>query len=120
MLTADNVVKAIDTATYKGAMIYVTDIEGNVWKVDMTGNTASFKKNILFDAEGDTLNQRYTFYDMAAAEFQEKIWLYFGTGNIQDVGLVDNDVQKINPNSSPATAKIKSVLASGILSLMIP
>ena len=95
MLTADNVVKAIDTATYKGAMIYVTDIEGNVWKVDMTGNTANFKKNILFDAEGDTLNQRYTFYDMAAAEFQEKIWLYFGTGNIQDVGLVDDDVKKI-------------------------
>ncbi len=28
--------------------------------------------------------------------------------------------QKINPNSSPATAKIKSVLASGILSFKIP
>ena len=28
--------------------------------------------------------------------------------------------QKMNPNSSPATAKIKSVLASGILSLRIP
>jgi len=98
MLAADNVVKAIDTATYKGAMFYAVDIEGNVWKVDMTGNTASFKKNILFDAEGDTLNQRYTFYDMAAAEFQEKIWLYFGTGNIRDVGLVDDDVKKIKEN----------------------
>ena len=28
--------------------------------------------------------------------------------------------QKINPNSSPATAKIKSVLASGIFSFKIP
>ena len=28
--------------------------------------------------------------------------------------------QKIKPNSSPATAKIKSVLASGILSFKIP
>ena len=34
-----------------------------------------------------------------------------------------NDIikaQKINPNSSPATAKIKSVFASGIFSLSIP
>ena len=92
MLLTDNIAGQFDTANYKGAIFYAVDIEGKVWKIDMTGNTASFKKNILFDAEGDTYNQRYSFHQITAAMFNDQdIGLYFGTGNMDEIALVDEN-----------------------------
>ena len=72
-------------------MIYVVDIEGKLWKIDMTGDTASFKKNILFDAEADTVNQRYSFHALEAGVHEKNLWLAFGTGNKKKIALVDKN-----------------------------
>ena len=91
VIKADNIFNSLSSATYKGAMIYVVDIEGKLWKIDMTGNTASFKKNILFDAEADTVNQRYSFHALEAGVHEKNLWLAFGTGNMNKIALVDKN-----------------------------
>ena len=90
MLLTDNISEEFDSANYKGAMFYALDIEGKVWKIDMTGDTASFKKNILFDGEADTYNQRHSFHQITIDMIEDKnIGVYFGTGNMKKIGLVD-------------------------------
>ena len=98
MITADGT----DKANYDGAIVYATDLEGKLTKVNLTENfiltcpsgktcnkdTDKVIKNIsattLFSAESTSENGRYIYTRPEVTINKDNIlWLYFGTGNTQ-------------------------------------
>ena len=89
VITADGTNKA----NYNGAMIYATDLEGKVTKINLTenfilGGDNIINKNIstttLFDVQGNSDNGRYIFKAPEVTINNDKsLWMYFGTGNTQ-------------------------------------
>ena len=102
-----------DTAkgiTFKGALVYTSDIEGKITKFNLTNMThepGSAKTNksllnqnqgggkqiklydstTLFTAGSNSTNQRYMFHSMDATigGSTNKLWLYAGTGNYERI-----------------------------------
>ena len=75
-----------ERADYAGAMVYVTDLEGRVWKINMTDRGNLFDKKILFDAESTAANERLSFHPLKASISGgscRSLWLFFGTGDIR-------------------------------------
>ena len=101
VITADGTNKA----NYNGAMIYATDLEGKVTKINLTENfimdtdqnsssynsiirTVASDKPIhqttLFTAESTSANGRYIYTrPEVTINNDNNLWLYFGTGNTQ-------------------------------------
>lgn len=81
-ITRDNT----ERANYAGAMVYVTDIEGRIWKINMTDRGNMFDKKILFDAESTATNERLSFHPLKASISGgscRSLWLFLGTGDIR-------------------------------------
>ena len=111
VITADGTNKA----NYDGAMIYATDLEGKVTKIDLTENyiidtdqnsstynsiirqTSSAKEiqqTTLFTAESTSANGRYMYTrPEVTINNDSNLWLYFGTGNTQKLQEQSNQVQ---------------------------
>ena len=101
VITADGTNKA----NYNGAMIYATDLEGKVTKINLTENfimdtdqnSSSYNSIIrpvasdkpihqttLFTAESSSANGRYIYTrPEVTINNDNNLWLYFGTGNTQ-------------------------------------
>ncbi len=103
-----------DVANYKGAMVYVTDLEGRVWKINMTDQGKLFDKTILFDAETTATNERLSFHPIKASTSGgscRSLWLYLGTGDIRSrqmesvSGAIDNHVYGIKDVDFPLFKK---------------
>ena len=104
-------------ATYAGAMAYVVDLEGQVWKINLTNTGTWGAATRLFDTEASMNNGRLVFNQPALAIGSEfKLWLYFGTGNsekLQDTfgsenrlyGIRDKDFPAFNSGQQPFTVK---------------
>ena len=90
-------------ATYDGALIYASDLEGKITKVDLTenfilNNENMINKNIstttLFDVQANTENGRYIYNSLEATiNSDNNLWLYFGTGDSQKLQNKSNQVQ---------------------------
>ena len=99
VITADGTEKA----NYDGALIYATDLEGKITKVNLTenftlNNEGMINKNIstttLFDAEADTNNGRYIYNNLEATiNDDNNLWLYFGTGDTQKLGSQSSNIK---------------------------
>ncbi len=108
VITADGTGKA----NYDGAMVYATDLEGKLTKVNLTENfslicpegktcnkdTDKVIKNIsattLFSAESTSENGRYIYTRPEVTINKDNIlWLYFGTGNTQKLHEQSNKIQ---------------------------
>ena len=108
MITADGT----DKANYDGAMVYATDLEGKLTKVNLTENfslicpsgktcnkdTDKVIKNIsattLFIAESTSENGRYIYTrPEVTINNDNKLWLYFGTGNTQKLHEQSNKIK---------------------------
>ena len=96
---ASPVVITPDTArglNYRGALVYVNDLEGKITKINLTnmtheqgfdgGNTIDiFDQTLLFDLGSDSVNQQYMFHAMDATigTSTGALWLFSGTGNYE-------------------------------------
>ena len=114
VITADGTEKA----DYDGALVYAADLEGKITKINLTGSNASYQTTTLFNAESDSNNGRYIYKQPEATiNDDEKLWLYFGTGNTQKLGnrsnqiknrvygIKDKDFPNFNNISSPGTVR---------------
>ena len=90
VITPDSTVKA----NYSGAMVYATDLEGKVTKINLTNQGTLYQTTQLFDAQSSTTNGRY-IYKTAEATINDdnQLWLYFGTGDIQKIQTRNSSVQ---------------------------
>jgi|GEM_PF-1655763 DNA-binding beta-propeller fold protein YncE len=72
-------------AEYYGAMVYFADLEGKLWKINLTDQGTLYDKTILFDAEatsGTAKNERLSFNSVIPTIGAGGcLWLYFGTGD---------------------------------------
>ena len=90
-------------ATYDGSLIYASDLEGKITKVDLTesfitNNEKMINKNIstttLFDVQANTENGRYIYNSLEATiNSDNNLWLYFGTGDSQKLQNSSNQVK---------------------------
>ena len=111
VITADGTNKA----NYNGALIYATDLEGKVTKINLTENfimdtdtnsatynsmirSVASDKNIqqttLFTAEATSANGRYIYTrPEVTINNDNNLWLYFGTGNTQKLQSQSSQVK---------------------------
>ena len=98
VITADGTEKA----NYNGALVYAADLEGKVTKINLTENFSlicpsgktcnkdtdkvikNISKTTLFNSESTSANGRYIYKKPEVTiNNDNKLWLYFGTGNTQ-------------------------------------
>ena len=111
VITADGTNKA----NYNGALIYATDLEGKITKIDLTEdfvtdtdqNSSTYNSIIrsdvsdkeihqttLFTAEATSANGRNIFTrPEVTINSDNNLWLYFGTGNTQKLQAQSSQIQ---------------------------
>ncbi len=105
VITADGTGKA----NYEGALVYATDLEGKVTKIDLTkqftidtdSSSSGFKtikedigQTTLFITEATSDNGRFIYTRPSATiNNDSNLWLYFGTGNTQKLQEQSNQIQ---------------------------
>ena len=100
-----------DKADYIGAMVYASDLEGKITKINLTDVGTLYDTTIFFDTEANSLNGRY-LYNSPEATFNNdgNLWLYFGTGNTQKLqeqsNLVENRIYGIKDLDFPRFQQI--------------
>jgi len=86
---------------WRGALVYINDLEGKITKVNLTNSTENdpklYEQTTLFKLNSTTDNGRYNYFSMDATIGQDsnKFWLYGGTGNFQRVNDVDGPMDNI-------------------------
>ncbi|WP_435113825.1 VWA domain-containing protein [Candidatus Pelagibacter bacterium nBUS_36] len=90
VITADGTNKA----NYNGALIYATDLEGKVTKINLTDKGTLYEKTTLFNSQSTSENGRYIYTrPEATINNDNNLWLYFGTGNTQKLQEQSSQVQ---------------------------
>ena len=114
------------SANYKGAIVYLSDLEGKITKFNLTnmdndgeGNSiALYDSTTLFTAGSNSINGRYMYHSMDATIGQStnSLWLYAGTGDYERIadtssgiqnlmlGIADPDFPMYKELNSPTTA----------------
>jgi type IV pilus assembly protein PilY1 len=95
-VTADTTSAATYTPRYKGAMLYSADMESKVFKIDKAnmGSSGLRDSTQYFDAGGNDVNQRASFNPVTASiDSADKLWIYFGTGNLDRLQLSLSTIQ---------------------------
>ena len=100
-------------AKYRGALVYVNDLEGKITKVNLTNMLddraqsgsptpiSLYDTTTLFSANSTSSNNRYMYHGMEATIGGDtnNLWLYSGTGNyrnLNDTGVANrNDVDNL-------------------------
>ena len=104
VITPDQTLKA----NYRGALVYVNDLEGKITKVNLTNMIddraqvgsptpiSLYDTTTIFSANSTSSNNRYMYHGMEAAIGGDtnNLWLYSGTGNYRNL----NDTGVANPN----------------------
>jgi type IV pilus assembly protein PilY1 len=71
-------------ADYTGAMVYFADLEGKLWKLNLTNQGSLYSINKVFDAEADNLNGRLSYHSVTPTMGSDnKLRMYYGTGDQQ-------------------------------------
>ncbi len=85
---------ATSKATFKGAMVYINDLEGKLTKINLTNKGNLYDTTQLFDADSTENNGRLVMQDMnATINNDNNLWLYFGTGNTQKLEATNSGIQ---------------------------
>ena len=77
---------------WRGAMVYVNDLEGKITKINLTNSKKNgakiFDQTTLFNLNADTDNRRYSYHSMDATigTNSDHLWLFGGTGNYERIG----------------------------------
>ena len=103
-IPATPVIITPDTAAqmpWRGAMVYVNDLEGKITKINLTSQSAFdaglFDQTTLFRLDANQANARYSYFGMEAGigASDQKFYLFGGTGNFQDLGGKDPGMDNI-------------------------
>ena len=98
VITADGTSKA----NYDGALVYAADLEGKISKINLTENftlnsdkvISNVSKMPLFQSQSTSSNGRYIYKKPSATILNDnKLWLYFGTGNTQKLQEESSSIQ---------------------------
>jgi type IV pilus assembly protein PilY1 len=90
VITADGTSKA----NYNGALVYATDLEGKITKINLTDQGTLYQTTTLFNAQSTSDNGRYIYTrPEATINNDSNLWLYFGTGNTQKLQEQSTSVQ---------------------------
>ena len=82
------------SANYKGAMIYFADLEGSLWKLNLTNQGTLFDTAQIFKADSTFDNDRLESFQVTASIGSDNnLWLYYGTGNQQKIQRISNNIQ---------------------------
>jgi type IV pilus assembly protein PilY1 len=109
VITADGTNKA----NYNGAMIYATDLEGKVTKINLTDKGTLYQTTTLFTAEATSANGRYIYTrPEVTINNDNNLWLYFGTGSTQKLqaqsSQIKNRLYGIKDKNFPNFATVSS------------
>ena len=113
-------------ANYYGAIAYFADYENKLWKLNLTEQGTLYSLQELFDGESTSTNGRRAMHDVTASiDTDSKLWLYYGTGDQQQLqkessdiknrlyGLKDVDFPNYNDSATKFTvAQCRDVTAS--------
>ncbi len=94
-------------ATYMGAFLYFADLEGKVWKLNLTDQGTFWELEQVFDSEADNVNGRMAYFPVTAAQGKDQILrLFLGTGDQQRLMSgdlnIDNRVYSIKESKFPS------------------
>ncbi|HIB18767.1 MAG TPA: hypothetical protein EYO23_05805, partial [Alphaproteobacteria bacterium] len=115
-ITPDNSNKA----DYKGAMVYFSDLEAKLWKLNLTDEGVLFSLNQVFDAQADNLNGRYSYHSVTPAMGSDnKLRMFYGTGDLQKLmsgsSKIDNRLLGIKEQKFPSIDTNTSFTESSLL-----
>ena len=90
---------------YKGALVYVNDLEGKITKINLTDMTESnfgeeielYDSTQIFGSFSNATNGRYMFHSMdtAIGTTSKNLWLYAGTGDYERVTTRNNNIDNL-------------------------
>ena len=82
------------TFTHKGAHLYYTDLEGSIWKINLTSSGTLFDKIKLMDMESTLDNDRLSFHNLTSSILTDGSFMsYIGTADMSRIGRVDSAIQ---------------------------
>jgi len=80
-------------AKYKGSMLYVADLEGKQWKLNLTNKGTLYEVTPIFDAQATVENDRMEFFQITPTiGNDDNLWTFYGTGNQQKLQRVSSDI----------------------------
>lgn len=92
-ITPDSSTFFQDSADPSGAVIFLSDLEGKMWKINLTDQGVLYEASKLFDAESTATNARLSFHQTAATvDYSENLMQFYGTGDSQSLGDVDSSI----------------------------
>lgn len=69
-----------------GAMVYFSDLEGKLWKVNLTSEGTLYETTRIFNAQATSSNDRYSYHETTATITPDmRLIQYFGTADIQSI-----------------------------------
>ena len=89
------------TIPWRGAMVYVNDLEGKITKINLSNSTKNsaelYEQTTLFKLNSSIDNGRYSYFSMDATMGTDSnvFWLYGGTGDFQRVNDVEDSMDNI-------------------------
>jgi hypothetical protein len=109
-----------------GAIVYFSDLEGKLWKINLTDQGTLYQTSKLFNAESTSTNMRYSFQQTATTVNSDgSLFHFYGTGNIQSLGEVNANIANrayavkdsaatTYPSSTPFTVSTMANTTAGI------
>ena len=81
------------TADWRGALVYINDLEGKITKINLTSKGTLYEQQTLMNLEADNKNKRYSFFEMEAAIGADSgnLWLFGGTGNFNRISETEGE-----------------------------
>jgi type IV pilus assembly protein PilY1 len=90
LITADTTT----TFSAAGGMLYVSDLEGKLWKINLTNQGTLYETTRIFGAESTYTNDRLSYHKLTPSILSNgKIINLFGTGDMQRVGRTSTSIQ---------------------------
>ena len=81
-------------ANYHGAIAYFADYENKLWKLNLTEKGTLYSLQEIFDGESTSTNGRRAMHDITASiDTDNKLWLYYGTGDQQQLQKESSDIK---------------------------
>jgi streptogramin lyase len=122
-ITADS----SNLVTGNGALVYFSDLEGNIWKINLTSTGTLYSKNMEFNNQGNATNERFSYFGTQASVTSEGYLVNLsGTGNMQQLentgsgienrayALFDKNFPGVSGVSTPITdASLQDVTIAG-------
>jgi hypothetical protein len=81
-------------ASFSGSLLYLTDLQSNLWRVNLTSQGSLFSLTRMFSADATLVNDRLSMNRLAAVNLDAKgeLDMLFGTGNLLNANRVSDAI----------------------------